>query len=60
MGNNFKTKYEQILEVYNELQLVIFLINNVVTTSKRNRYLKTQHYTVFIKVIDESVQSDFL
>ncbi len=60
MGNNFKTKYEQFLEVYNGLQHVIFLINNVVTTSKRNRYLKAQHYTIFTKVVDEGIQNHFL
>ncbi len=31
------------------------LINNV-TTSKGDRYLKAQHYTILTKVIDETIQ----
>jgi hypothetical protein len=34
LGNNFKTKYEQLFEVYNESQCAMVLIKNVATTSK--------------------------
>jgi len=33
-GNNFKTKYDQLLEAYNGGQSTIVLIKNVTTTSK--------------------------
>jgi len=33
-GNNFKTKYEQLLEAYNRSQSVMILIKNVTTTLK--------------------------
>jgi hypothetical protein len=32
LGNNFKTKYEQLLEAYNGGQCVMVLIKNVTTT----------------------------
>ncbi len=34
MGNNFKLKYEQLLEAYNRCQCAMVLIKNVATTSK--------------------------
>jgi hypothetical protein len=40
-GNNFKTKYEELLESYNEGQCDMALIKNVATTFKEDRYLKT-------------------
>jgi len=33
-GNNFRTKYEQLLEAYNGNQCVMVLIKNVTTTLK--------------------------
>jgi len=36
LGNNFKTKYQQLLEAYNGGQCVMVLINNVIITSKGN------------------------
>jgi len=33
------------------------LIKNVEITSKRDRYLKTQQYTIFINVVDEVTQA---
>ncbi len=33
-GNNFRTKYEQLLEVYNGSQSAMILIKNVTTTLK--------------------------
>ncbi len=56
MGNNFKTKYEQLLETYNEGQCKKVLIKNVVATSKINHFLKAQHSTISNKVVDEGVQ----
>jgi hypothetical protein len=56
MGNNFKTKYEQCLEIYNGGQCIMVLIKNVIATSKVNHFLKAQHSTISNKVIDESVQ----
>jgi hypothetical protein len=36
------------------------LINNVITTSKGDRYLKAQHFTILTKVIDEITQARLL
>jgi hypothetical protein len=55
-ANNFKTKYDQLLEVYNGGQCVMLLIKNVTTTSKGDQYLKEQHYTILTKVVDETTR----
>ncbi len=39
------TKYE-LLNVYNGGHYAMVLIKNVTTTTKRNQYLKAQHYTI--------------
>ncbi len=39
-GNNFKTKYEQLLETYNGGQCIMVLIKNVTISSKVNHFLK--------------------
>ncbi len=39
-SNNFKTKYEQLLEVYNGVHYAMVLIKNVTITIKGDRYLK--------------------
>jgi hypothetical protein len=57
--NNFRTKYEQLLEVYNGGQCVMVLIKYVTTTSKGDQYLKAQHYKILTKVIDEIIQTRF-
>jgi hypothetical protein len=31
------------------------IINNVITTTKWDQYLKTQHYTILTKVMDETI-----
>jgi len=36
------------------------LIKNVTTTTKGDRYLKTQHYTILIKIIDKTIQVHLL
>ncbi len=54
LGNDFKTKYAQFLEVYNGSHCAMVLIKNVTTTTKENRYLKAQHYIILTKVVDES------
>jgi hypothetical protein len=36
------------------------LIKNVTTPTKRDRYLKAQHYTILTKVVDETIRSHFL
>jgi hypothetical protein len=51
LGNNFKTKYEQLLKAYNGGQCVMVLIINVTITFKGDQYLKAQHYTILTKVI---------
>jgi hypothetical protein len=56
LGNNFKTKYEELLEAYNEGQCVMVLIKNVTTASKEDQYLRTQQHTIFTKVVDEAIQ----
>jgi hypothetical protein len=33
---------------------VMVLIKNVTTTSKGDRYLRAQHYTILTKVVDEA------
>ncbi len=60
LGNNFKTKYEELFEVYNGSQCAMVLIKNVTTTSKGNLYLKAQHYTILTKIVDETTQIRFL
>jgi len=59
VGNNFITKYEQLLETYNGGHCGMVLIKNV-TTTKGNRYLKAQHYIIFTKVVDKVTQIHFL
>jgi hypothetical protein len=34
LGNNFKTKYEQLLEAYNGGHCAMVVIKNVITTTK--------------------------
>jgi len=53
LGNNFRIKYEQLLEAYNGGQCAMVLIKNVTTTSKGNRYLRAHYYTILTKVVDE-------
>ncbi len=36
LGNNFRTKYEQLLEAYNGRHCGMVLIKNVTTTTKGN------------------------
>jgi hypothetical protein len=60
LGNNFKTKYEQLLEAYNGGQCAMVLIKNVTITTKGDQYLKAQHYTILTKVIDEAIQTHLL
>jgi hypothetical protein len=55
-GNNFRTKYDRLLEVYNGSQCVMLLIKNVTTTSKKDRYLRAQNYTILTKVVNEAIQ----
>jgi hypothetical protein len=40
MGNNFKIKYEQLLETYNVGQCIMVLLNNVIGTYKGDQFLK--------------------
>jgi hypothetical protein len=54
LGNNFKIYYDQLLEAYNGGQCVMLLIKNVTTTSKGDRYLRAQYYTILTKVVDEA------
>jgi len=60
LGNNFRTKYDQLFEVYNGSQCVMVLIKNVTITSKGDRYLKAQYYTILTKVVDETTQARLL
>jgi hypothetical protein len=53
-GNNFKTKYEQFLEVYNGGHCEMVSIKNVTTTTKGDQYLKAQHYTTLTKVVEKA------
>jgi len=53
-GNNFKTKYEQLLEAYNGGHCGMVLIKNV-TTTKGDQYLMAQHYTILTKVVDDTI-----
>jgi hypothetical protein len=52
LGNNFKTKYEQLFQAYNGGQCV--LIENIATTSKGDQYLRRKLYTILKKVVDET------
>ncbi len=54
LGNNFRIKYEQVLEAYNGGQCAMVLIKNVTTTSKGNQYLRAHSYTILTKVVDKS------
>jgi hypothetical protein len=36
------------------------LIKNVTTTTKGDRYLRAQHYTILTKVVDETTQACLL
>jgi hypothetical protein len=40
LGNNFKTRYEQLIKAYNRGHCGMVLIKNVTTTTKGDRYLK--------------------
>jgi hypothetical protein len=60
LGNNFRIEYEQLLEAYNGGHCAMVLIKNVITTTKGYRYLKAQHYTILIKVMDETIRAHLL
>jgi len=59
-GNNFKTQYEQLLQAYNGGHCGMVLIKNVTTTTKGDRYLTAQHYTILTMVVDEVIRSHLL
>jgi hypothetical protein len=60
LGNNFITKYEQLLNVYNGGHCGMVLIKNVTTTTKGDRYLRAQHYIIITKFVDETTKVRFL
>jgi hypothetical protein len=60
ISNNFKTKYEQLLEVYNGGHCAMVLIKNVTITTKGDRYLRAQHYIILTKVLDKVTQTCLL
>jgi hypothetical protein len=51
--NNFKTNDEELFEAYNGSHCGMVLIKNVTTSTKGDRYLRAQHYTILTKVMDE-------
>ncbi len=57
--NNFRTKYEQLLKAYNGGHCEMVLIKNV-TTTKGDRHLEAQHYTILTKVVDKTTQTHLL
>jgi len=59
-GYNFKTKYQQLLKAYNGGQCAMGIIKNVTTTTKGDRYLKAKHYTILIKIVDKTTQTQLL
>ncbi len=38
---------------------MVFLLKNMTTTTKGNRYLKAQHYIILTNVVDKSTQIAF-
>jgi hypothetical protein len=44
-------------KVYNGGQYAMVLIKNVITTSKGDKYLNAQHYIIFTKVVDVTIQT---
>ncbi len=60
LGNNFKTKYEQLLEAYNGGHCAMILIKNVTITTKGDQYLRAQHYIILTKVFDKVTQTCLL
>ncbi len=59
-GNNFKIDYEKLLKAYNGGHCGMVLVKNVITTTRKYRYLKAQHYTIFTKVVDKVTQACLL
>jgi hypothetical protein len=60
-GNNFRTKYEQLLEAYNGGHCGMVQFKNVtITTTKGDRYLMAQHYTILTKGVDEATRAHLL
>jgi len=59
-GKKIRTKYEQLLEAYNEGHLRNGFNQNVTTTTKGDQYLMAQHYTILTKVVDEVIQTHLL
>jgi hypothetical protein len=60
-GNDSKLKYEQFLEAYNGGQCAMVLIKHVALTTKGDRLLRIQiHYTIFNKVVDETIWTHLL
>jgi hypothetical protein len=55
-----KIEYEQLLEAYNVGHCAMVLIKNVTTTTKGDRYLKAQHYTILTRVVDKAIRTHFL
>jgi hypothetical protein len=60
LGNNFRIKYEQLLEAYNGSHCTMVLIKNVTTIIKGNRYLRAQNYIILTKVVEEVTQARLL
>jgi len=47
-------------EAYNVGHCAMVLIKNVTITTKGDRYLKAQHYTILTRVVDKAIQAHFL
>ncbi len=60
IDNNFRTKYEQRLKMYNGGHCAMVLIKNVTITTKQDQYLRAQHYIILTKVVDEATRARLL
>ncbi len=48
-------KIQNIFKIYNGSQCAMVLIKNVPITSKGDWYLRTQQYTIFTNIINETI-----
>jgi len=59
-SDQFKTKYDQLVEAKNFNQCVMVLVKNVIAIIVDNWSFQTQPYTILSKMVDDSVKAQLL
>lgn len=59
-SNQFRTKYDQLVEAKNSGQCAMVLAKNVTITIVSDRFLQTQPYAILSRVVDDNVKAQLL